>query len=77
MTDIERRMSDKVCDLCEDDETRKIMLYGVTTYSDVKEKPKICEQVWEKIMMQKPDRAKVTISHKRKIIKHKACYNCC
>lgn len=73
MTDIDRRMSDKVC---EDDETRKIMLHGVTTYSDVKEKPKIYEQVREKIMTQKPDRAKVTISHERKIIKHKMCYNC-
>lgn len=38
------------------------MLYSVTTYGDLKERLKIYKQVREKIMTQKPDRAKFAIN---------------
>ncbi|XP_026742134.1 uncharacterized protein LOC113508833 isoform X2 [Trichoplusia ni] len=58
-----------------DHETHKIMLYGVTTYPDLKEKLKIYENIKEKLKLEHRSAFR---SEKRSIIqqKSKKCYNC-
>ena len=62
-----------------DHETNKIMLYGVTTYPDFKEKLKIYETLKEKMKLEHP-RSSTYKHEKRGIFRHektlKRCYNC-